>query len=204
MERLTIVCVSVCVCVSYPSRARGARPAVRLGLPVGRRLSFEAPSFHDALESFPNPAQRCNRKRTTTSAVTRHRSWTAPISTLKCHSSVWQNLALKCLLSFFVFLEPISFLQGSFPPLPLSFQRVNQAAAEEISSRQRLTGRWRKEKKEAPTHVLAVTSTYWPGRKCAAYRGVPEHITHRRAEFRELPRQSAAPAAARGGFTATS
>lgn len=22
---------------------------------------------------------------------------------------------------------------------------------------------------------LAVTSTYWPGRKCAAYRGVPEH-----------------------------
>ena len=25
------------------------------------------------------------------------------------------------------------------------------------------------------TYDLAVTSTYWPGRKCAAYRGVPAH-----------------------------
>lgn len=29
------------------------------------------------------------------------------------------------------------------------------------------------------TYDLAVTSTYWPGRKCAAYRGVPEHTTNR-------------------------
>lgn len=29
------------------------------------------------------------------------------------------------------------------------------------------------------TYDLAVTSTYWPGRKCAAYRGVPEHKTVR-------------------------
>lgn len=28
------------------------------------------------------------------------------------------------------------------------------------------------------TYDLAVTSTYWPGRKCAAYRGVPGHTTN--------------------------
>lgn len=31
------------------------------------------------------------------------------------------------------------------------------------------------------TYDLPVTSTYWPGRKCAAYRGVPEHATNKPA-----------------------
>lgn len=51
-----------------------------------------------------------------------------------------------------------------------------------LSSRQHAgTKRGQEVRKEAMrrTYDLAVTSTYWPGRKCAAYRGVPEHTTNR-------------------------
>ena len=37
--------------------------------------------------------------------------------------------------------------------------------------------RQRRDRWKSRTYDLAVTSTYWPGRKCAAYRGVPEHTT---------------------------
>lgn len=35
----------------------------------------------------------------------------------------------------------------------------------------------RRENWQNRTYDLAVMSTYWPGRKCAAYRGVPDHTT---------------------------